>query len=97
MVNRKRQRQQQRQTMIAAINKNRQMKKLTTLQDFENNNSDLVLGNLNSVLVFGGLYNTERTNDWCQTLDDTCVNGCEDIHHKKEVDGVVEYDHVDWK
>lgn len=61
------------------------MKKLKNFEDFRNENIEL--DDNQSIFVFGGL--TQETNNWCFTLNDTCVNNNSDIRHIRERDGVV--------
>lgn len=62
------------------------MKKLKNIEDFRNEN--IALENNQSILIFGGGL-TGETNNWCFTLNDTCVNNNSDIRHIRERDGVV--------
>jgi hypothetical protein len=68
------------------------MKKLVSLKKFEQKNSNCTISDKNSRNVFGG--KSPETNNWCQTLDDTCVNNRSDLHHVKSIDGIVIFDHV---
>jgi hypothetical protein len=69
------------------------MKKLISIEKFEKENSNLILNSTLINSIFGG--KRSETNDWCQTLDDTCTNNRSDIHHVKSVDGTVVYDQIE--
>lgn len=71
------------------------MKKLTNLKEFNILNSNLVLSNTKLFSITGGLM--QNTSDMCVTLNDTCVNGREDMYHHTEVDGVTTVDSTTWQ
>lgn len=71
------------------------MKKLKSLKEFNNLNSNSVLSNTELTSVFGGKV-MENTGDMCVTLNDTCVNGREDMYHHTEIDGVVTCNSTTW-
>jgi hypothetical protein len=67
------------------------MEKLKSFEDFRRENIEL--DNIQSVRVFGGrLSLTEETNNWCSSLNDTCVDNCSDVRLIQERDDVVVYD-----
>lgn len=61
------------------------MKKLKKLEDFRNENNTLEFNQ--SSYIIGGLR--QETNNYCFTLNDTCVNNNSDIRHIRERDGTI--------